>query len=74
MAFDVTRNYQKTLPSWMQNLLDHESIDAWSEDPETDQHQKRLNKTSKGKLLQYHKVFPSNINDRLGGDAVVGWG
>ena len=33
MAFHQ-RNLNKTMPSWMQNLLDNHSIDACSEDPD----------------------------------------
>ena len=33
MAFDQM-NLNKGMPSWIQNLLDNHSVDAWSEDPD----------------------------------------
>lgn len=35
-------NDQNALPTWMQTLLDKNSIDAWTEDPDSIQHTKRL--------------------------------
>jgi hypothetical protein len=41
MAFNMNKE-QNTLPLWMQTLLDKNSIDAWTEDPDSIQHTKRL--------------------------------
>ena len=35
MAFRSNRRYQNKLPLWMQTLLDTNSVDAWSENPDT---------------------------------------
>ena len=49
MAFDASKNNLSKMPIWMQTLIDRNSVDAWTEDPDYVQSNKRsISKSTKG--------------------------
>ena len=51
MPNDTRKTHQSKLPLWMQTLLDRDSVDAWSEDPDIQQTEPVGSKGNQGRKV-----------------------